>query len=200
MNRQDRGYYEYGPYEGYSRNDEHYHSARNLTNEFERDFQRDRGHWDENRDRARHSYHEGDMGDAYERYRRQGHGILNESSPRWNEREHDRYQANTYSNNRNRDNSSFWDSPRRDENWLNSDLNNNRGYNETRQDYGTSHRYNAYNRSNYRGAGDSRDTYSGSGGDDRRSRFGGGYYGSDRNSSTNWGDDDRRRYQTDRYY
>lgn len=74
MNRQDRDRYDYGRYDDY-KDDEHYHSARNLTNEFERDYQRHRGNRDDDRyshrDSPRHSYHEGnDMEDTYQRLRR----------------------------------------------------------------------------------------------------------------------------------
>ncbi|AKD04028.1 hypothetical protein POKO110462_12950 [Pontibacter korlensis] len=69
MNRRDRDQYDYGRYEGYNRNDEHYHSARNLTDDFERHYQREVGHNDNDRNRIPHSYHEGDMSGSYERLR-----------------------------------------------------------------------------------------------------------------------------------
>jgi hypothetical protein len=76
MNRQDDRRYphsdDYGRYEGYDRNDDHYHSKRNLTNEFEQHFQQDRG--DHNYFPREHTYHEGNMGDIYERRQRVGHG------------------------------------------------------------------------------------------------------------------------------
>ena len=74
MDRRDRERYDYGAdYSrdaGYSRNDEHYHSARNLTNEFEREYQGGRGRRYEESDSSRpyRSYHEGnELGDMYER-------------------------------------------------------------------------------------------------------------------------------------
>ena len=75
MDRRDRERYnygaEYGRGAGYSRDDEHYHSARNLTNEFEREYRGGRrGHRHEDSDSYRpyRSYHEGnELGDMYER-------------------------------------------------------------------------------------------------------------------------------------
>ncbi|WP_299990767.1 hypothetical protein [uncultured Pontibacter sp.] len=83
MNRRDRDRYDYDNYDrdygsgaGYNRNDEHYHSARNLTNEFEQEYRShhrgiddDRYGRGSSRDDRRQSYHEGNMGDAYERMR-----------------------------------------------------------------------------------------------------------------------------------
>ena len=54
MNRRERDNYDYdrdySSNPGYSRDDEHYHSARNLTNEFEQRYQRARGHRDDAQD------------------------------------------------------------------------------------------------------------------------------------------------------
>jgi hypothetical protein len=76
MNRQDDRQYphndDYGRYEGYDRNDDHYHSKRNLTNEFEQHFQQDRG--DHNYFPREHTYHEGNMGNIYERRQDVYHG------------------------------------------------------------------------------------------------------------------------------
>lgn len=79
MNRRDRDRYDRDNYDrdysggaGYDRTDEHYHSARNLTNEFEQEY---RSHHPEmlddryNRSNVRRSHHEGDMGNNYERMR-----------------------------------------------------------------------------------------------------------------------------------
>ena len=79
MNRRDRDRYDRDNYDrdysggaGYDRTDEHYHSARNLTNEFEQEY---RSHHPEmrddryNRSNMRRSHHEGDMGNNYERMR-----------------------------------------------------------------------------------------------------------------------------------
>lgn len=99
MNRQKRDRYDrddyrndYGGDAGYNRGDRHYHSARNLTNEFEQEYQHSGGNWGNDRDRDiepshdrdRHrphrSYHEGNtMGDTYERLR-EGRGAVRSDS------------------------------------------------------------------------------------------------------------------------
>ncbi|WP_299707997.1 hypothetical protein [uncultured Pontibacter sp.] len=87
MDRRERDRYDRDNYNrdysggaGYGRGDEHYHSARNLTNEFEQEYQshhpdmdRDRDRYMRDRDRGgmRQSYHEGDSGGAYEQRRRE---------------------------------------------------------------------------------------------------------------------------------
>lgn len=125
MNRRDRDRYDHDNYDrdysgsaGYDRNDEHYHSARNLTNEFEQEY---RSHHPEmrderyNRSNIRHSYHEGNMGDAYERMR-EGRGSTRRDSD---------YNMN-YGE---RDRGNWGDSRNRNQNWSDADR------------YGTSGRY-----------------------------------------------------------
>jgi len=58
MNRQERERFEYGSYDDYN-NDAHYHGARNLTNEFERNYRRDHGNANYDRYQPVRSYHEG---------------------------------------------------------------------------------------------------------------------------------------------
>ncbi|MBB6610628.1 hypothetical protein H7F15_06240 [Pontibacter sp. Tf4] len=144
MDRQDRDRYDrtydnddFGRYEGYRNDDERYHSARNLTNEFERDYQRERGgRWigdDEERFSSSNiSYHEGnDLGDMYERRMQdQGHfrwysdleeeenkNLVRRFSGGLN-RSHDEdrnYSRNRYQDEyRNRENRSDWDRDRYD--------------------------------------------------------------------------------------
>lgn len=101
MNRQDDNRNELWPedkrYQGYDRRDSHYHHARNLSDDFERDYR----HSNDYRGDARagyhpgRSYHEGDMGDAYERLSQQNrYGNLNR-------RDRD-YGRNYYPENENR--------------------------------------------------------------------------------------------------
>lgn len=103
MNRQDRDRFERDNYDqdysgnsGYNRNDDHYHSARNLTNQFEQEYRshHHRGIDDDRygRDRRgdmRHSYHEGNMGDAYERMRDGRGGSRSDSNYNMNRSERD---------------------------------------------------------------------------------------------------------------
>ncbi|MDO6388723.1 hypothetical protein Q4E40_01205 [Pontibacter sp. BT731] len=90
MDRQDRDRHnyerDYSEGAGYNRNDEHYHSARNLTNEFEQEYRShhrntedDRYDQGRNRGGMRQSYHKGNMGDAYERMR-EGRGTEHRDS------------------------------------------------------------------------------------------------------------------------
>lgn len=96
MDRQDRDRYDYGRYDGYN-NDEHYHGTRNLTNEFERNYQHDRGHRDD-RDLPRRSYHEGnDMEDTYQRLRRDEDSFRDRADYR---RDYDDSDRNYYGNGR----------------------------------------------------------------------------------------------------
>ncbi|MEJ8756893.1 hypothetical protein WG947_07805 [Pontibacter sp. H259] len=76
MNRQERDRYDYGRYDGYN-NDEHYHGARNLTNEFEQHYRQGRGSdYESERYRPERSYHEGsDIEDTYYRQNRTGRNL-----------------------------------------------------------------------------------------------------------------------------
>ncbi|GAB3202386.1 hypothetical protein ABID22_003894 [Pontibacter aydingkolensis] len=98
MDRRNRDRYEndnygreYGGYEGYN-NDEHYHSARNITNEFERDYRSERSHHNDDRHRYNpdRTYHEGDMDGMYEQRRRERDDFRANSG----------YQQNDWSQNR----------------------------------------------------------------------------------------------------
>ncbi|PRY10150.1 hypothetical protein CLV24_11567 [Pontibacter ummariensis] len=111
MDRQDRNHYDrndyeadYSGYRGYDRNDEHYHSARNLTNQFEQDYQRETGRWDNDRGSygIRHTYHEGNMGNAYERLRGEREGGSGYSNYPRNDRGQNQPYADTYGRDRDR--------------------------------------------------------------------------------------------------
>ncbi|MCP2045415.1 hypothetical protein [Pontibacter sp. HSC-36F09] len=127
MNRRDRDRYDHDNYDrnysgsaGYDRNDEHYHSARNLTNEFEQEYRshhrdRDDDRYNRNSGNIRHSYHEGNMGDAYERMR-EGSGTTRRDSD---------YNMN-YGQ---RDRGNWGESRNRNQNWSDADR------------YGSSDRY-----------------------------------------------------------
>lgn len=117
MNRRDRDRYDHDNYDrdysgsaGYDRNDAHYHSARNLTNEFEQEYRSQHPDMQEDRysrHNVRNSYHEGSIGDAYERMR-EGSGTTRRDS------DHDM----NYSE-RNRGN--WGDSRNRSQNWSDTD-------------------------------------------------------------------------------
>lgn len=104
MNRRERDRYDRGDYgssgysrdAGYSRDDEHYHSAQNLTNDFEQRYREHRGGWtDENgRDQYRPnpSFYESNRGDAQERHNRGERDYSGDSD----------YQQRDWDGNRNR--------------------------------------------------------------------------------------------------
>ncbi|ARS34584.1 hypothetical protein [Pontibacter actiniarum] len=195
MNRRDREIrynsepgLDYRRYDGYNRDDEHYHSARNLTDRFERDYQRERGHRDQYH--PQHTYHEGNMGNAYERLSREdrdyGNDTRNRRDDYW-----DRNRGYSDNTGRDRDNrySGFWDSNRGEQDRYSS----GRGYGDRMENYGASDRYNnAPNRNDYPRAGE-QNYYPGSGGDTRRSRY-------ESRNDLDWRDSDRDRYQANRYY
>ncbi|WP_299824824.1 hypothetical protein [uncultured Pontibacter sp.] len=186
MDRRDNDRYDrndYGSYEGY-RNDEHYHGARNLTDKFERDFQRERGYTDYGRSgNIPRSYHEGDMGDAYERYSRQGRGSYRSSQPDYqqNDRDRNRNYSDDFSQERNRY-SNYQDDYRSYQGMGNRDRdsgqdmrgNIRRGYGISSFD-GTSDRYNTLGSSQNRGSSEGDQAYYAGNRDGfRSSRFGGG--------------------------
>ncbi|WP_276497123.1 hypothetical protein [Pontibacter litorisediminis] len=192
MNRHERERYE-SDYSGYGdyRNDEHYHSARNLTNDFERHYQRERGHWDNDRSQPHRSYHEGDMGNAYERLSREGRGYSNSGENRWS----DHGRGSTYPDSYNRDRdrySNYQDDYRsyqgkENRGWGSSSDRDLRG--NIRQGYGissyagTSDRYNTLNSDRNRGgAGDNQSYYGGgaTGGYGRGGSMGDSFPGSNR--------------------
>ncbi|MCX2740910.1 hypothetical protein [Pontibacter anaerobius] len=188
MDRRDRDRDYYGPYEGYNRSDEHYHAARNLTNEFERDYQRHRGHWEDDRGRyrAEHTYHEGDMGDAYERLRREDRDYSGYAGSQQNDWDRNRGYGGSFS--RDRD--------------YQEDFGRDRDYGNRRQGYNTSDRSGAYNRNENRGAGYELDFDSRSGSYYRSSRYPERNYGSGRGIRTedNWYSSGHRRDELNRYY
>ncbi|WP_439882640.1 hypothetical protein ACSX1A_05605 [Pontibacter sp. MBLB2868] len=200
-NRYDRNDYglDYDRYEGY-RNDEHYHSARNLTDKFERDYQRERGYTPDDRDRIPHTYHEGNMGNAYEQYRRDEGGFRDHNKDNWNSRNSNQNYGGNYSGNRDR-----YDSYRanrsndEDRMWRDRAISREQRGN---MGYDVSDRNSSYNRYDDRSTGDNQDYYAGSGGDDRRSRYGTGAYGKgiyNRNED-NWYSSGHRRDELNRYY
>jgi hypothetical protein len=107
MDRRDRERYDYGADysrgEGYSRDDAHYHSARNLTNEFEREYQGERGRRGEDSDRPYRSYHEGnELGDMYERLSEGRGAVRSDTSYHIIAGERDWDNADRYSRDRDR--------------------------------------------------------------------------------------------------
>lgn len=175
MNRHDRDYdynKDYDRYEGYDRDDRDYHGARNLTNQFERHYQREHEHRHDNRNHENRnyhpheqSYHEGDMGGAYERFQNRGWDHDNNDYPRNNwDYEHEQNSRN-FRNNKDRDR-----------------------YHDDRH-IGVPYQQRNVDRDNW----DSRDRYPGSGADTRRARY------EDR-GNYHWSNPDRDRYETNRYY
>ncbi|WP_266204948.1 hypothetical protein [Pontibacter kalidii] len=179
MNRQERDRYgnnnygpDYGGYEGYS-NDSHYHSARNLTDDFERHY---RGGDYERNSRIR-SYHEGDMGDAYERRRRGEDSFRGNSGyPRNDWSQNSRYPENS-SHDRDRfrnyqDDYRGYEDSRDNDRGLRGNI--RQGYGISSYE-GTSDRYNTLDSTRNRGgSGDDQPYYPGTRGGYRSSRFGDG--------------------------
>ncbi|MHA6248404.1 hypothetical protein ACXYMU_10735 [Pontibacter sp. CAU 1760] len=183
MNRHDdsqhgnRDYY--GRYDGYDRRDDHYHSTRNLTDEFERHYQHERGHWKDDRDHfpREHTYHEGDMGQEYERMRHEGRGQGYAENRRNDWNQHRNYDAGQRYSSHPRDYRSHLDSERR-------------GYQE-------SHRYdpdNTFYGEGSRRRDDQDSMHRRTGDDDRRSSPG------NIAPNTHWSNPDRDRYEVNRYY
>jgi hypothetical protein len=194
--RYDRNDYEsyYGPYGGY-RNDEHYHGARNLTDQFEREYKRDRGLSDDYRDRRPHTYHEGDMGDAYERRRRESGSSGGYSGSGRYDSDQNRTYGGNYSSDRGRL------SKYQNDSWGNrdgyrSDRGRSQEYGNRWQDYGMSDRYGSGSRYDNRRAWGDQDSYSGSGNDYSSSRYGNRNYSRGRAGSYGLEGDDR--YERDR--
>ena len=179
MDRRDR--HDYDRYQDYDRDDRHYHSARNLTDQFEREYQQERGYRHDDRYpyNREHSYHEGDMGDMYERMRRERNSFRGDSGSGSMGRG-SRYPED-YNDVRNRY-SNYQD-----------DYRSYAGTNRGNRDYDNGYK-------NYSGqwAGDRQDYHPGSGGDDRRSR----YEGSRRYHRTedNWYGSGHRSDELNRYY
>ena len=180
MDRRERDRYDYGSYEDY-RNDAHYHSARNLTDEFERDYRK--SHHDEGGGQYNrvHSYHEGDMGDAYDRRSRGENSMWGNSDYRQN----NRGQQRNYPENISRDHDRFGNYQDDYRNYRGMDrsdsMDNSRSLRgNVRQGYGisdhegSSDRYNTLNSNQYSGGSENyRSDYSGSR-EERSSRFGSG--------------------------
>lgn len=193
MDRQDRDYYNRNEYSsgyrggaGYNRNDEHYHSARNLKNEFERDFQRERREWDDDRDQYRqnHSYDQGGSRNN-DNFRRDRLGYRNYSDSQRNDWDRERNYSNNFSRDRDRF-SDYQDDFRGDQGMYGGDRDRNqqtrsnidegnirRGYGISGYD-GTSDRFNTLNSAQNRGGSDDQVYYSGDRDGYRSSRFGGG--------------------------
>lgn len=201
MNRRDRDRNEYGQdyngYDGYDRDDAHYHSARNLTNEFEQDYQRHRGHRNDDRDRYRQdsSYHEGDMGGAYEQYRREDRGNRDQSDNQWVDRDRNRNYSGNFSRDRDRFNH-YQDDFRGDQgiNRRDREYDSDRNQEQRgniRQGYGisdydgTSDRFNTLNRDDNRRTWGEPEQNSGLGDGYKGSRYGGNsaYPGGQQDSS-----------------
>jgi len=178
MDRRDRDRYDqndYGRYDDY-RNDTHYHSAQNLTDRFEQDFQRHQGHRGYDRNRPGHTYHEGDMGGAYEQRRSGNRGYGGNQRNDWDrgsytssnfDRGNDRYS--NYSN----DN-------RRGQDRYRSDWGSRQDRGDMSQRYGTADRYDHYNPRDSRWSGGERSYNAGSGDNYRSSNYSDRNYGRDR--------------------
>lgn len=98
MDRQNRDGYEHQNHQrdydgnaGYSDNDEHYHSARNLTDQFEQEYQRNRGQQHEHRDlyNPNRAYNQNRSRDSYSQYSRdedrfRDNANYQQNEPSWN--------------------------------------------------------------------------------------------------------------------
>jgi hypothetical protein len=202
MDRRDRDRYDrnnqesdYGRYEGYS-NDEHYHGARNLTDQFEREYRRDHGYSDNYRDSRPHTYHEGDMGDAYERRRRDLGSSGSYSDSDRNDWNRNRNYGGNFSSDRGRfsnDQNDSWGN--RDS--YRSDRDRNQDYGNRWQGYSTTDRYGSGNRYDNRSTWSDRGSYSGSGSNYSGSRYGDRNYSS-RGGAGSYGLEGDDRYERDR--
>ncbi|MBC5773051.1 hypothetical protein H8S95_03160 [Pontibacter sp. KCTC 32443] len=143
MNRQDRDRYDYGRYEGYS-NDEQYHSARNLTNEFEQRYRGERDQ-DSYRDRPVRSYHEGsDIEDDYNRQRRTSNNYRNRSEFKRQDRDEKVNYFGHYNDNQ--------DNYRGDEDFYREEHDSYQGHGDRSIRSGFPGEYGSYNRGNYSGS------------------------------------------------
>lgn len=168
----------YGWYDGYDRDDRNYHGARNLTNEFEQEYQHERGYRDPYSYNRELSYHEGGMGNAYERERRDYDRHSN-----YGRAERGRRYPENYNDVRNRY-SNYQDDYR-------SYTGADRGARNYRSE--NDERYNSYNR--YSGT---RHDYHHVPDNDARSRFEGtGHY---QRNEDNWYASGHRRDELNRYY
>ncbi len=159
MNRQDRDRHDYGRYDGYN-NDEHYHSARNLTDEFEREYeQRHGGQSNNDRNRMPQSYHEGsEVDDRYQRRNTHEDNFKDRSDYRQSDRS---YDGNFGRANNNQGND------RRG----NQDRSQERGSSPLRSE--NSGPYNPYNSDNYSRTREQHDNNTGLGDGYRGTRYGG---------------------------
>ena len=145
MNRQERDRYErndYNRHEPYGRDDERYHSTRNLTNEFEREYRQERGSGYEEHDRNRphRSYHESDMGDAYERLSRERERGSFRNEPAYNRPEQGREYAGSFGSDRSRLNT-YRDDIRNEQEKYRPDRERTPDYDDMRPRYERSGRY-----------------------------------------------------------
>ena len=209
MDRRERDHDYYGGYEGYSRDDAHYHSARNLTDQFERDYRREhpRSGRGQNQFYTENNYYAGDMGEAY---RYQGDENQGYASDRQPGRGQNKEYVGDYSRVRG-DYDNF--SSDEDDGWRNR----NRGWgsDNMRQGYGSSNRYGSQdwdssNRGSHFGSGDYDDrgyrneardygngsNYAGRYGSQNRDR----YDRDDRSDEMHWGYENRRSDYRNRYY
>lgn len=134
----------YGPYEGYGRNDEHYHAARNLTDQFEQEYLRERGFRGD--DHIPHTFHEGSTGDTLEHRRRESRGYGNYAGSQWNDR--DRDYSDYFSRDRDRFSSNrnvYGEDRERHSN----DWDRGRQYSSSREGYGNAGGYSTYNMDDY---------------------------------------------------
>ena len=174
----------YGPYEGYGRNDEHYHAARNLTDQFEQEYRRERGN--RGGDRMPHTFHEGSMGDTYEQRRREGRGYGNYAGSQWNDRDRDRNYSDYFSRDRDRfSNSRHVYGEDRDRH--SNDWDKGRQYSNSRQGYGNAGGYSTYNMDDFGSARGRQDNYPSSRNDYRSSHRSGRNYGGDNDHEGSYG-------------
>jgi hypothetical protein len=185
MERYDRN--EYGRYEGYDANDRHYHSARNLTDEFEREYQHDRGNfYDDRRPYNReHSYHEGSMGGAYERLKNERQNVRRNNNDFERVSRNQRYPED-YNNTRNRY-SNYQD-----------DYRSYSGMNRSDADHTNRERYNNFDRYREDRGNDSRNYYPESRGGNRRPWSEGSFQYP--KTQDNWYSPGHRNDEFNRYY
>ncbi|WP_187264597.1 hypothetical protein [Pontibacter beigongshangensis] len=199
MDRRDREHYDrhdYGPdydrYEGYDRTDDHYHSARNLTDTFERDYQRERGYTDDNRLHRNRSYHEGSMDNDYGDYKRENRGYQGQ----YGGSHTDPDRSRNYSGNHGRDRYPEQGRLNRETDWYRQDRDRSRDYGSTPRRYASGDRYDASNRNQSRGDGGRQDFYTRD--SDRHSRYNDETYDGGTSYSGRYGTNEGNRYGSGR--
>ncbi|PRY10146.1 hypothetical protein CLV24_11563 [Pontibacter ummariensis] len=180
LNDRTRPGLDYDRYQRSDRNDDTYYNARHLDEQFERDYQRERGGWHDTRSQYPNSY-QNDRRDSFGQDWRERDSFRNDFGYQRNDRDRERNYSGNFSHDRDRY-SSYQDDFRGDQGLYRGDRdrdeslrgNIRQGYGISSYD-GTSDRFNTLDSDrNREGAGDDQVYYSGDRDGYESSRFGGG--------------------------